>query len=424
MRFYIPMVVASTILYCTLLIIIYRQLKKEKKDIPSKLKKILNLDSAAVSLITLLICGLLSLVTYNVAALNPLKRVLDDFSMTDIYSHILHGNGAHEVSNDIVIVDMTSQTKRTDLARTIKNIAKCEPKVTVLDIIFENPTYLEEDTAIIGAIDELDTMVLASKLINYDPETEEFRDMRVSFFLNEDKNNWGYGNTTAGNQSNYIREYTTWQKCKGKVIYSMPYLAACLYQGVAPKKEETVFTQILYNDKDFLIIPADSVLQRAKFLKDRIVYLGAMYEEADMHFTPIGKLAGVKVQAFATQTILEHKSIRRMSTPTCIIFTFFLCYISTIIVGRIRRRATAFDTKLSERHPAMFPMDLQLDRVRRVVNIYYLLLPVLLVFVSFVLFVIFGYVVQLLLPLAGIALCETVKYYYICFKPVVLNFKK
>jgi hypothetical protein len=72
----------------------------------------------------------------------------------------------------------------------------------------------------------------------------------------------------------------------------------------------------------------------------------------------------------------------------------------------------------------MFPMDLQLDRVRRVVNIYYLLLPVLLVFVSFVLFVIFGYVVQLLLPLAGIALCETVKYYYICFKPVVLNFKK
>ena len=118
MQFYIPMVVASTILYCTLLIIIYRQLKKEGKDIPSKLKKILNLDSAAVSLITLLICGLLSLVTYNVAALNPLKRVLDDFSMTDIYSHILHGNGAHEVSNDIVIVDMTSQTKRTDLART------------------------------------------------------------------------------------------------------------------------------------------------------------------------------------------------------------------------------------------------------------------------------------------------------------------
>lgn len=399
-------------------------MKKEKKDILSKLKKNLNLDAAAVSIITLLICGLLSLITYNVAALNPLKRVLNDFSMTDVYSHILHGSGAHEISNDIVIVDMTSQTKRTDLAKTIRNIAKCEPKVTVLDIIFENPTYLEEDTAILGAIEQLDTMVLASKLINYDPETEEFRNMRISFFLDEDMSNWGYGNTTAGDQTNYIREYTTWQKCKGKVIYSMPYLAACLYQGVEPKQEEMVFTQILYNDKDFLVIPADSVLDQAQFLKNRIVYLGAMHEEADMHFTPIGKLAGVKVQAFATQTLLEHKSIRRMSTPVCIIFTFFLCFISIIIVGKIRRRATAYDTKLSERYPAMFPKDLQLDRVRRVVNIYYLLLPILLVFISFVLYVSLGYVVKLLLPLAGIALCETVKYYYICFKPVVLNFKK
>ena len=389
-----------------------------------KVKKLFNLDYAIVSLIILLICGVLLSITYNVAALNPLKRVFDDFSMTDVYYHILHENGATELSNDIVIVDMTNQTQRGDLANTIFEIAECQPKVTVLDIIFENRTSdAVEDGAVVMAVDQLQTKVLASKLVDYNPKSQEFRQMRTSFFLDKEKYCWGYGNTTAGDQTNYIREYTTWQKCKGEVVFSMPYLAACLYKGVEPKKEELNLTQIIYNDKDFLVIPYDSVMQNAKFIKNRIVYLGAMNEEADMHFSPIGKLSGVKIQAYATQTLLNHRVIRQMSTLTSIIFTFLLCYFSCIFVEYLRCHTIKSDDRLVERYKNMFPKELQLERVRRVIGTYYMLLPIILVFISFLVFVSFGYNIQLLLPLAGIALCEKVKLSYTCFKPVILNFK-
>ena len=399
-------------------------MKTEDSKILSGLKRLFNLDYVIVSVIILLICYALSFVTYNVGALNPLKRVFEDFSMTDIYYHILHGRGAVELSDDIVIVDMTKQTQRGELANTISLIGDCHPKVTVLDIIFEYQTSdTKMDSFLVEAVNSLKTKVLASKLVNYNPNTQEFRQMRTSFFMDKDKYDWGYGNTTAGDQSNYIREYTTWQKCNGELVYSMPYLAACLYQGVKPKKEEVNFTQIMYNDKDFLVIPCDSVVENAKFIKDRIVYLGAMHEEADMHFSPIGKLAGVKIQAYATQTLLSHKSIRQMGTLASIIFTFFLCYFSALIVDYIRKRSTKADTALSERYPNMFPKDLQLERVKRIVSCYYLLLPIVLMFVSFLVFVFFGYNIQLLLPLAGIALTEMVKLTYKCFKPVFLNIK-
>lgn len=66
-----------------------------------------------------------------------MARAIKDFSMSDLYYHILWTGDEPEKSEVITLVDITDLHKRGQIAQTIEEVNKQHPKALGLDIIFE-----------------------------------------------------------------------------------------------------------------------------------------------------------------------------------------------------------------------------------------------------------------------------------------------
>lgn len=358
-------------------------------------KKILgwiNLDHVGVCLMVFFLGWLLAFASLNLSMFNPLKRAFKDFSMTDVYYEILHDDGNKELCPDITLVDMTDLYDRKDIARCISDINACHPKVLAVDLIFERPGYDEmADVELANAVNESANVILSCKLTGYDETHKVFRNQLTSYFNTGDKR-WAYTNMVSGLGINCIRKYTVYERCEDDTIYSMPYRVACRYLGLQPKPESPKERTIIYANTDFPVVPCDSVKQNVALLKNRIVFLGAMREEADMHISPLGKTPGMKILAYSTLSAIHHRHIIQSSTPFCVFLTFIICYMSAFFgykIGIWRPNSKLYWLKF-----------------------YYFIVMALLVWAGFILFVRWGYNLSLLLPLLGLALVETARLHY------------
>ena len=75
-------------------------------------------------------------------------------------------------------------------------------------------------------------------------------------------------------------------------------MAACMYQGKKPTKEPINERTIVYGNTDFPVISCHEVKCFSKLLKDKLVILGTISTEEDSHISPIGKMPGMKIQAY------------------------------------------------------------------------------------------------------------------------------
>ena len=77
------------------------------------------------------------------------------------------------------------------------------------------------------------------------------------------------------------------------------------------------------------------VEEKSELLTNRIVLFGAMHEDVDMHTTPLGKMAGLQVLAYAVQTALDRENtIREVSGFKFIIYSFLIVMITFILRSR------------------------------------------------------------------------------------------
>lgn len=66
-----------------------------------------------------------------------------------------------------------------------------------------------------------------------------------------------------------------------------------------PTEQTPKQRNIEYSHTDFFTISHRDVMKYRNVIKDKIVILGTINEEADTHITPLGKMPGMKIQAFA-----------------------------------------------------------------------------------------------------------------------------
>ncbi len=178
----------------------------------------------------------------------------------------------------------------------------------------------------------------------------------------------------------------------GATVYSLPYLTVCRYTGVQPKEQTPKQRNIEYSHTDFFTISHRDVAKYRNVIKDKIVILGTINEEADTHITPLGKMPGMKIQAFAMLSSMAHHSVRSASSASSLLLTILLCYLSAWA-----------GVWLTRRHPITYIYW---------IKVYYFFVTAILVGVSFLLFTRFNYYVSLLLPLVGLALVETSRLQY------------
>lgn len=203
---------------------------------------------------------------------------------------------------------------------------------------------------------------------------------------------WGYGNVIQIHTGGCVRKYSIGQSLDGAPVYSLAYMAACLYRSRKPHREEPNERIIVYGNTDFPVVQCDEVVRFAPLLRDKIVILGTESTEEDSHISPVGKMAGMRIQAYSIKSFLYHDNIVQMSRLASVLLALVLCYVSAWMGYLIYK--------------------LPQPTALYVVKLYYFALAALLAWVSFICFVKFDYNVNLLYPLLGIALVEEARLHY------------
>lgn len=346
------------------------------------------IDYIGICLTVFLLAYILVFASLNLSIFNPLKQALDDFKMTDVYFEMMRSDKGNELNKDIVLVDVTKLTSRDSIAQVIVDINSCAPRVLLIDLIFERPSFDQiDDISLVNAIEAgKDREILSSKLTDYNPEKKAFTNQITSFFHDVADFKWGYSNVDQKRPGGCIRQYSLSQNLNDTISYSMAYMAACAYVDMEPEKKDVDQRLIVYDDTDFLVIPYDKILENEKLIKDKLIILGTLEEEADMHITPVGKLSGMKILAYSALTFMNHREISSMGKFTSLVVAFLVCLFCAWAGHKIRKKNKTFTSY--------------------VLKLFYFVVTAFLVWMAFIAFVHFDYDVDLLYPLLGLALVE------------------
>ena len=299
------------------------------------------LGHIGVTLLSFGIVGIYALLALNLKVFSPIAKAIDDYSFEDFYYHILNATEDQDTSNVVTIVDMTELISRRDLANLMTEVAAMNPKVMGVDIVFEG---LKEDTLgdqmLLDAVRDCPSAVYAYKLIDRTDEDVH------SFFMPTDTLKEGFVNMPRNLYGGLKRSVSIGRMHQKKLYPSFMKQVADLYAGEEVVELADKDLRINFSPIKFHVIPFNAVNENPSLIEDRIVLLGAMKEETDMHYTPLGKMAGTELLAYATETLLkQNKVIIPPFWITCLV-TFVITRLTVII------RASYIDFA-KRRHPLL-----------------------------------------------------------------------
>ena len=305
------------------------------------MKKILhllfNIDHFLIALTSLLFTAVLFyLFSFNIGFLNPVRRAFADFSMSDVYYNIIWQGNEPLQSDQITLVNIDTLYQRRDIAKVIEEIDSYLPSVVGIDILFDgNKSDQQGDSILSEAMQKnFENKVISYKLMDYNSKAGSFDRSLHSYFLEDTPFiQEGYTNVLYSEARTTLRMLTVFRKENGEPTYSFP---AQIYNKFKNNYEEIDTTTL--NDRlinfptvKFPIVHFDSLAQHPELLKDRIVLLGSTTEEADMHYTPIGYISGLEVQAYALNSLIDQQNIHIMDNLTVWILAFVASYVTELL---------------------------------------------------------------------------------------------
>ena len=276
--------------------------------------------------------GLMALLALNLSFLSPVAQVMRNFSLTDIYYHILKDTGSSEPSHVITIVDMTDIMDRDALASVIEDIEECRPKVLAVDMLFSG----ERDDSIgnahlIRVAQQYPNIVYSYKLGDYVDDSVGYTSEQHSFFTDEVSVKEGFTNFERTLYGAMKRSVSVRRRVNGEVRNSLALQVADIYADGKLEKVEADDYHINFCPRTYHVIPADSILQHRQWVENRIVLFGAMHEQIDTHTTPLGDIPGVELIAYSIQTMLEQAEVRHPSVLFTIVFSFVVVLVTYLL---------------------------------------------------------------------------------------------
>lgn len=253
-----------------------------------------------------------ALLAFNLKIFNPLVQVLKEYSITDFYYQVIDTKTERDTSRLVSIVDMTELTDRRDIAYALSEVLEQHPKVVGVDILFdglkpENP----QGDSLIAAVAASDTsIVFALQYFDDSFDGKEFDRVKQSFFadsipyLKE-----GLVNMQLDKVDGMRKKISLAKNVKGKLRPSMIKQLSDLYaeQEIMPLKDKDI--NINWASVDFVVVPYDSIAEYSKYLTDHIVLFGAIGDETDTHYTPQGKMPGIKLLAYGIESMVKQTTI-------------------------------------------------------------------------------------------------------------------
>ncbi len=342
----------------------------------------------AVSVLSFCVVGIYALAAFNLKVFNPVAEILDDYSFTDFYYKLLDGAAQRDTSHIVTIIDMTELTSRRDLADLFMEVHALHPKAVGVDIVFEG--YKEDvlgDTMIAVAARTVKNFVFSYKII--DGEREE---TVHSFFMPNDSIIEGFTNMPRQLYGGMKRSLSIGRTTKGELRPSFLKKVSEIYAGqeIVPLADKDL--NINFSPTYFHVVPYDAVLENRDLIEDRLVLIGAMKEENDMHYTPQGKIAGVELLAYGTQTLLRQTEIKTAPTWLVLLLSFLLTLITAIWLDKYK--------KFTSRKKNLFNVLLSTSLIKGLILCAWVSI---IVWITFILFCKYNYSISLAYGLSAIA---------------------
>lgn len=308
-------------------------------------KRLFGKSHLIVTLITLVIFGVCSFFTTHLTFFNPIKRALDNFYLSDIYYQILRDSGQERKNDLITIVDATQLYDRGRIGCMFEEIAECEPAVVGVDCIYQGfrGDTLGTNRLVEGAF-SLDKPIFAVKLKEYDAEKEAYSKVVHSVMCMPGFEEYildGFTNVSYDNSRSTVRKFVTDMVVNKDTLHSLAYMVAAAYRDDTKELSSLEPQLINYSPTRFNVVPYDSIAEYSNLIKDHVVIVGAMDDDADKHFTPYGLRPGTEIQAYMAQTLIEHDTKRNVNFFVVLLVSAIVIWLTDVMqtgIGEMRKK--------------------------------------------------------------------------------------
>lgn len=295
-------------------------------------------DTILSTLFVFFIIGVLALIPFNTHVLDPIKLGLTDVDFTDItYAKLGKGKNSSIDSNIVIInVEDLDRAGIIDLLSTIKGF----PKVTGLDVLFEEKKDKETDSVLAQTIKQFPNLVLASKL-----EFQENK-FKKSGVFNVDAKHTGFVNF-IGEENGTVRMFSPKETTENNIEKSFAVKIVEIYKPELVKKiidrnNKTEIINYRRATEKYMVVSATEILTgeiNSNILKNKIVLIGFLghhqYNIEDKHFSPmnssfVGKsipdMNGVVIHANIISMITEENYVNKFSGWIFWSVAFLICW--------------------------------------------------------------------------------------------------
>ena len=326
-----------------------------------KKTRLLIKDSFLCTVFSGILIAILSLLLINMSFLNPLKKVVKDFSFLDVY-YAENFNDSNGINTDIVLINIEHRD-RFELAQMIEKVLQGQPKIVGTDIML---------------VDEKEEFMdsYLSKSLNSDKIVSAYTifgdSIEYPHPLFDESKYRGFVNLNFDNEQSVVRDFVGVKESFGETHLSF---AAQIVKQVLPPSEweshnydkvlkgNTTITYHGYYDS-FLTFGYDEFMENnnASLLKDKIVIIGYVgdptgneHDVEDKKFTPLNKITAGKsipdmygpvVHANIINMLLKNDLMYRVPDFWIGMITFLSTFLLIMVFLRLEKKdRISFRTK-------------------------------------------------------------------------------
>ena len=253
------------------------------------------------TVLSLLICYLLSLLFFSTSFFNPLSKALKDFSFLDVY-YAERLDPKQNVDTHIILVNVAHKT-RSELALALQKVLRSKPKVVGFDVILKEFEETSTDTLLAYLLNQKN--VVATRIIQPDSS-----DISNHSFFNTGGTS-GFANFNFDSNNSVIRDFNGVYNLNGKpqvaftTALAKKYISAGVWKanGIETKVSKTRVINYQGGLNRYLNLTIDEILnlEDLSLLRGKAVlfgYLGSPtanhFDIEDKHFTPLNQITAGK----------------------------------------------------------------------------------------------------------------------------------
>lgn len=375
---------------------------KGKKLLSSPLFKHVCVTLLAFSL--MLFFGFIAL---NVKFFDSISKAVSEVSTDDIYYSILR-NSEPEVSNNIVMVDITQVYNRAEMAQLIEDVETFGAKTVGIDCCFEfedagTPTA---NDSLIAVADKYKNIVFSLKLAEMDFEEIYHKETHSFMYFYVDTMTEGFTNVKRTLYGGLKRVTPMAGMSDTGPKRSFAAQVAGLYANKDFAAEHPEELHINFTPTVFPSFQPKDVRKYKDAFKDKIVLFAALSQEEDFHWTPIGKIAGTELLAYSIQTVLDKKETRKASLWFLILISFGIALVAQILQQMYLDKMATYKN----------PFVRYIIGSAYVLNIITYLFIAIIIWISFIVFQKFNYSIDFVYGIGATAFLTTSRYMYVAIK--------